>query len=137
MRFGRFSEHGLPPIRLDITAVLRTSQQQAALRRRNSDASETTSSHEFDTTLDISYLSFAAPESLDHESLALGSDEQLSQSLRADLITRLDSLGTRHAPHYEGERGAVLQQLQRDGMVFPLRERSQPVYHITVARDPL
>ena len=31
---------------------------------------------------------------------------------------------------------AVLQQLQREGMVFPLRERSQPVYHITVARDP-
>jgi hypothetical protein len=30
----------------------------------------------------------------------------------------------------------VLQQLQRDGMVLILRERSQPVYHITVARDP-
>src|SRR5690606_34890303 len=97
---------------------------------------ETTSSHEFGTTLDIAYLSFAAPVSLDHGSLALGPDEQLSRALRADLTTRLDSLGTRHAPHLEGELGAVLQQLQRDGMVLPLRERSQPVYHITVARDP-
>jgi hypothetical protein len=133
---ARLDEHGLPPFRLDITSVLRTSQQQSALRRRNANASATTSSHEFGTTLDIAYLSFVAPESLDHESLAPGADGQLSRPLRADLITRLDSLGTRHAPHLEGELGAVLQQLQRDGMVLPLRERSQPVYHITVARDP-
>lgn len=133
---ARLDEYGLPPFRLDITSVLRTGQQQSALRRRNSNASETTSSHEFGTTLDIAYLSFAAPKSLDHGSLAPGLDEQLSRPLRADLISRLDSLGTRHAPHLEGELGAVLQQLQRDGMVFSLRERSQPVYHITVARDP-
>ena len=133
---ARLDEHGLPPFRLDITSVLRTSQQQSELRRRNPNASAITSSHEFGTTLDIAYLSFAAPKSLDHESLATGFDEQLSGPLRADLLARLDSLGTRHAPHLEGELGAVLQQLQRDGIVFPLRERSQPVYHITVARDP-
>jgi hypothetical protein len=133
---ARLDEHGLPPFRLDITSVLRTGQQQAALRRRNRNASATTSSHEFGTTLDIAYLSFAAPKSLDHRSLAPDFDEPLSRPLRTYLITRLDSLGTRHAPHLEGELGAVLQQLQRDGMVFPLRERSQPVYHITVARDP-
>lgn len=133
---ARLHEHGLPPFRLDITSALRTSQQQSALRRRNSNASATTSSHEFGTTLDIAYLNFVAPESLDHPSLAAGVDAQLSRGLRADLMTRLDSLGTRHAPHLEGELGAVLQQLQRDGMVLPLRERSQPVYHITVARDP-
>lgn len=132
----RLDEHGLPPFRLDITSALRTSQQQSALRRRNSNASATTSSHEFGTTVDIAYLNFAAPESLDHESLAADLVEQLSQPMRADLITRLDSLGLRHAPHLEGELGAVLQQLQREGMVLPLRERSQPVYHITVARDP-
>jgi hypothetical protein len=133
---ARLDEHGLPPFRLDITSVLRTSQQQSALQHRNPNAAATTSSHEFGTTLDIAYLSFAAPQSLDHESLALESDEQVSQPLRAEMTTRLDSLGTRHAPHLEGELGAVLQQLQRDGMVMPLRERSQPVYHITVARDP-
>lgn len=52
------------------------------------------------------------------------------------MTTRLDHLGTLHAPHLEGELGAVLQQLERDGVVLPLRERRQPVYHITVARDP-
>jgi hypothetical protein len=132
----RLHERGLPPFRLDVTSVLRTSQQQAALRRRNPNASATTSSHEFGTTLDIAYLSFAAPQSLDHESLVANGDAQPSQSARADLATRLDSLATRYAPHLEGELGAVLQQLQRKGTVLTLRERSQPVYHITVARNP-
>jgi D-alanyl-D-alanine dipeptidase len=133
---ARLDEHGLPPFRLDITSVLRTSDQQSALQRRNPNAAGTTSSHEFGTTLDIAYLSFAAPQSLDHSSLATELDDQVSPSLRAEMTTRLDSLGTLHAPHLEGELGAVLQQLERDGMVLPLRERGQPVYHITVARDP-
>ena len=133
---ARLQERGLPPFRLDITSVLRTGQQQSQLRRRNANASETTSSHQFGTTVDIAYLSFLAPEALEHESLAPGSGEQLSEALQAEVMTRLDSLGTQNAPHLEGELGAVLQQLQRDGMLLILRERSQPVYHITVARDP-
>ena len=133
---ARLDEQGLPPFRLDITSVLRTSEQQSALQRRNSNAADTTSSHEFGTTLDIAYLSFAAPQSLDHPSLTKELDDPVSEPLRAEMTTRLDSLGTLYAPHLEGELGAVLQQLERDGMVLPLRERGQPVYHITVARDP-
>jgi hypothetical protein len=135
----RLDERGLPPFRLDITSVLRTSQQHSALQRRNRNASATTSSHEFGTTLDIAYLNFAAPQSLDHPSLAMELDEldeQLSTPLREEMTTRLDSLGTDYAPHLEGELGAVLQQLKRDEIVLPLRERGQPVYHITVARNP-
>jgi hypothetical protein len=133
---ARLDAHGLPPFRLDITSVLRTSDQQSDLQRRNPNASDTTSSHEFGTTLDIAYLNFAAPQSLDHPSLATEPDEQIGPELRAEMTARLDSLGTLYAPHLEGELGAVLQQLERDGMVLPLRERGQPVYHITVARDP-
>ncbi|HEX7708386.1 MAG TPA: DUF5715 family protein [Thermoanaerobaculia bacterium] len=133
---ARLDAHGLPPFRLDITSVLRTSEQQSELQRRNPNAADTTSSHEFGTTLDIAYLSFAAPQSLDHPSLATEPDDQISPPLHAEMTTRLDSLGTLRAPHLEGELGAVLQQLERDGMVLPLRERGQPVYHITVARDP-
>ena len=133
---ARLDEHELPPFRLDVTSVLRTSDQQSALQRRNANAADTTSSHEFGTTLDIAYLSFAAPRSLDHPSLATERDRPVSPSLRAEITTRLDSLGTLHAPHLEGELGAVLQQLEREGTVLPLRERGQPVYHITVARDP-
>ena len=133
---ARLDEQGLPPFRLDITSVLRTSEQQSALQRRNPNAADTTSSHEFGTTLDIAYLSFVAPQSLDHPSLTTKRDPPVSPSLHAEIITSLDSLGTLHAPHLEGELGAVLQQLEREGMVLPLRERGQPVYHITVARDP-
>jgi hypothetical protein len=133
---ARLDEHGLPPFRLDITSVLRTSEQQSALQRRNPNAADTTSSHEFGTTLDIAYLSFAAPESLDHPALALEFSDKVSTPLRAEMTTRLNSLGTLYAPHLEGELGAVLQHLERDGLVLPLRERGQPVYHITVARDP-
>lgn len=123
-------------VSLDITSALRTGQQQSVLRRRKVNASATTSSHEFGTTVDIAYLSFVAPQSLDHPSLAPDAVKQLSGTVRADLITRLDSLGTRYAPHLEGELGAVLQQLQRAALVLALRERSQPVYHITVTRYP-
>ena len=131
---ARLDEDGLPPFRLDITSVLRTSDQQSALQRRNANAADETSSHEFGTTLDVAYLSFAGPQSLDHPSLTQPED-QVSPSLSAEISTRLDELGTKYAPHLEGELGAVLQELQRDGTVLLLRERHQPVYHITVARD--
>ena len=133
---ARLDERGLPPFRLDVTSVLRTGQQQAALRRRNANAAETTSSHQFGTTLDVAYLSFAAPETLDHASLTPPPPRELTSPLRRDLTTWLDTLATRRAPHLEGELGFVLQQLQRDGVVLPLRERSQPVFHITIADDP-
>lgn len=133
---ARLDEHALPPFRLDITSVLRTSEQQSALQDRNPNAADTTSSHEFGTTLDIAYLNFAAPQSLAHRSLTPEPDEEVSPPLRAEMITRLESLGRLHAPHLEGELGAVLQELESEGMVLPLRERGQPVYHITVARDP-
>ena len=134
---ARLDEHGLPPFRLDITSVLRTSEQQSELQRRNSNAADTTSSHEFGTTVDIAYLSFGAPQSLDHRSLAAEPDDPVSPPLRAEATARLESLATLHAPHLEGELGAVLQQLERDGLLLPLRERGQPVYHITLARRPL
>ena len=133
---ARLDEAGLPPFRLDVTSVLRTDDQQSALQRRNANAADETSSHEFGTTLDVAYLSFAAPRSLDHPSLATGRDRPVSPSLRAEVTARLDSLGTLHAPHLEGELGAVLKELEREGTVLPLRERRQPVYHLTVARDP-
>lgn len=128
---ARLEQHGLPPFRLDITSVLRTGEQQDALRRRNRNASRTTSSHEFGTTFDIAYLSFAAPQVI-----ADPPDGRLDARLRAYAATQLDTLGTRYAPHLEGELGAVLQELQRDGVLMTVRERSQPVFHVTVMRPP-
>lgn len=137
----RLEQRGLPPFRFEVTSALRTGEQQAALRRRNRNASGTTSSHEFGTTVDIAYLGFSAPQDLEQRSWAQlwpggrAPADPLVAQLRAQALLRLDSLATRYANHIEGELGAVLQELQREGVVWPLRERGQPVYHTTLAGD--
>lgn len=127
---ARLEARGLPLFRFDMTSVLRTGAQQDELRRRNRNASGTTSSHEFGTTFDIAYLNFRAPQVVEDPSAG-----RLDARLRAYATMRLDSLGRRYAPHLEGELGAVLQEMQREGMLMTLRERSQPVFHTTVVRD--
>jgi hypothetical protein len=52
---------GLPSYRLEVTSVLRTPENQAALRRTNPNAAGGTSTHEFGTTFDVAYDSYAAP----------------------------------------------------------------------------
>jgi hypothetical protein len=126
---ARLEERGLPPFRLDVTSVLRTDAQQQALRRRNRNASATTSSHEFGSTFDVAYLNFAAPQVIEDPQAG-----RLDARLRAYAAMQLDTLGARHAPHLEGELGAVLQAMQREGVLMTLRERGQPVYHTTVVR---
>jgi hypothetical protein len=49
-------------------------------------------------------------------------------------MMRLDSLATQYANHLEGELGAVLQEMQREGTLMTLRKRSQPVFHTTVSQ---
>src|SRR5690606_38994327 len=57
----RLAEMGLPRYRVEVTSVLRTAATQADLRQTNPNAAAGTSTHEFGTTLDIAYSSFAAP----------------------------------------------------------------------------
>src|SRR5688500_12282602 len=52
---------GAPPFRMEITSVLRTADDQAALRRINPNAAEGESTHEYATTVDVLYSAFAAP----------------------------------------------------------------------------
>jgi hypothetical protein len=122
---SRLEARGLPPIRFDITSVLRTGELQERLRRSNRNASRTTSSHEFGTTVDIAYTRFLAPAEVPLPHPALD---------RTQVAEALDSLATQYANHVEGELGAVLQELLREGTLLPLRERGQAVFHITVAR---
>ena len=57
----RLAEMGLPPYRIEVTSALRTSERQARLRGRNPNAAAGVSSHEFGTTVDLSYAAFAPP----------------------------------------------------------------------------
>ena len=67
---ARLAEMGLPPYRIEVTSALRTSQRQARLRRSNPNAAAGVSSHEFGTTVDLSYAAFAPPAERPAEILA-------------------------------------------------------------------
>ncbi|MBR9989066.1 MAG: hypothetical protein KFH98_04875 [Gemmatimonadetes bacterium] len=135
----RLNDAGLPPFRFEISSALRTGALQQELRARNRNASQTESSHEFGTTIDIAYNEFAPPsfESWAPWRSAVTGDGDADQRLRAriDAIAamRLDSLGNTYSDHLKGELGAVLKVMQDEGRLWPLYERSQPVFHTTLA----
>jgi hypothetical protein len=127
---ARLDSMGLPRYRLDITSVMRTPENHAALRRVNSNASQIESAHEFGTTVDIAYRRFAPPA----EEAAPNTDIVLSQLG----MQFADSLLTETAGLRSGELqavlGRVLQDMQQEGSLMVRMERRQTVYHITVAR---
>src|SRR5690606_23667144 len=57
----RLAELGAPAFRLEITSVLRTADDQAALRAVNPNAASGESAHEYGTTIDILYSAYSAP----------------------------------------------------------------------------
>ncbi len=138
---ARLDSLGLPPFRFEISSVLRTDAMQARLRSGNSNASRTTSSHEFGTTIDIAYNDFSAPARLGSftvappDTLAIGDAdrERLMHRVREHAATRLSELGGERAAELKGILGEVLADMQEGGKVQPLIERAQPVYHMTVA----
>lgn len=115
----------VPRYRLVITSATRTPEKQAALRRVNANASNVESAHEFGTTVDIAYRRFAPPPG--------------AAPLPIDTIERLaDSVMVRTAHERAAELqavlGRVINQMRREGKLLVMMERSQTVYHITVAR---
>lgn len=132
---------GLPPFRFEITSVLRTAAMQAQLRSGNANASRTTSSHEFGTTVDIAYNDFSEPADLDPfvtpppDTLSLdeGEREAVMEWARQYAAERLSRLGKERAAELKGILGDVLHDMQEASKVQPLIERAQPVYHMTVA----
>lgn len=136
---ARLREAGLPPFRFEISSALRTAQLQQVLRARNPNASQTQSSHEFGTTVDIAYNEFSPPSMAEWapwRDAVTGADEasaRLRRQLDAIAEVRLDSLGNTYSDHLKGELGAVLRTMQEEGRLWPLYERSQPVFHTTLA----
>ena len=136
---ARLTRAGLPPFRFEITSALRTGDLQQLLRARNRNASRSRSSHEFGTTVDIAYHEFSPPSPAEWSPwrTAVAGDgeaeERLRQRLDAAAVARLDSLGNAYSDHLKGELGAVLKVMQTEGRLWPLYERSQPVFHTTLA----
>jgi hypothetical protein len=127
------ADHGIPPYRLEITSVLRTAADQAALRQRNPNAAAGVSSHEFGTTLDIAYESFAPPLELP-DGLVADGPAAMQVELHQVAALALETVGARKSREMQAFLGHALMELQAAGDVLVILERLQPVYHITVGR---
>ena len=129
----RLTEVGLPRYRVEVTSVLRTAESQADLRQSNPNAAAGASTHEFGTTLDLAYSSFAAPADpeLDIDvSAAPWLESRIDQFARA----LLEAAAARKSRELQAILGKILLELQQSGDVLVTLERQQPVFHITLGR---
>lgn len=121
---ARLDSLGLPRYRMKVTSALRTDETQADLRRINSYASQTRSSHEFGTTVDVSHERFAVPAPVAGGSLEVW-------ELESEM---LEEAGKEHARVLQAELGRALLGMRTQGAVHVMMENKQPVYHFTLAR---
>ena len=136
-------ERGLPPYRFVLTNVLRTGQDQAALRGTNVNAAQGQSTHEYGTTFDVYYewFHYAAV----HDTLALSRagtartrpqhaalNEEL---LREQLYEAYVRFGEEHAAKLKAVLGRAILDMQEEGLLMATYERRQPVFHLTVAQE--
>lgn len=130
---AELARRGLPPLRLEVTSVLRTARDQAELRRINPDAARGESTHQFGTTIDIAYSSFRAPlvPVLD---LDLEGAPWLEPYLRQMEALAAETGAARMSRELQAILGHVLLAMQREGKVMVTMETLNPVYHMTVAR---
>ncbi|GAB5521212.1 MAG: hypothetical protein RhofKO_34630 [Rhodothermales bacterium] len=131
---AQLAEEGLPPIRFEISSLLRTAETQAALRRVNGNAARGTSTHEYGTTIDIAYNSFTAP--VEPYAALIGEDDRwLEPYLRQVATAVTEATVAKYSREMQAILGEVLIEMQNEGKVMITLERRQPVYHITVADD--
>lgn len=129
---GRLARLGLPPLRLEVTSVLRTAEQQADLRRTNPNAAAE-STHLYGTTIDIAYSSFVAPLEPVVD-LDLRDATWMEPNLRRIEVLAAETGAARMSRELQAELGHVLRAMQNEGKVMVTMEVRQPVYHMTVAR---
>lgn len=102
------ASHGLNPNKLVITSILRTEADVAALRKRNTNASEN-STHRYGTTFDLSYWRYVKIDELRGRPY----EDVPPEYLRAVL-------------------GQVLRDIHNEGLCYIKYERKQNCFHITV-----
>jgi hypothetical protein len=129
----RLEAMGLPAYRFEITSVFRTAEDQAALRIRNPNAAAGTSTHEFGTTVDVSYRAFSAPAEARLEWAP--AEPWLEPYLRVVADRMTERVAGRRSGELQAILGGVLRQMQDEGLVMVTLEEQQPVYHLTVADD--
>lgn len=129
---ARLEERGLPPLRMVLTSVLRTSENQRVLRQTNPNATSSTSTHEFGTTVDVAYGSYAAPQ----QPLPVVENAELpwlKSYLDYTADKAVEAAAARKSRELQAILGHVLRDVQAEGKVMVTLEQLQPVYHMTVA----
>ena len=130
---AKLAEYDLPPYKYYISSVLRTQEDQAALRRVNVNASRTTSSHEFGTTFDIQFRRYryaGDPEAELWEPAYPALKTQFADELRAFYETTTELYPSRMLSLLAD----TMIELEDEGLLITVMERRQPVFHTTVAR---
>jgi hypothetical protein len=130
----RLAALDLPPYRIEVTSGLRTSERQARLRGTNGNAAAGLSSHEFGTTVDLSYAAFAPPAELPSQ-IFEGLPDELNPTVRRLADLAFESVSARKSRELGAIFSAVLRQAQNEGIALAIYEMQQTVYHLTVARD--
>jgi hypothetical protein len=130
---ARLAEMGVPPYRIEVTSALRTSARQDRLRSTNANAAAGVSSHEFGTTVDLSYAAFAPPADAPAEVLeSVPPDFRPHMERLVDLA--LESVSARKSREMGAIFSRVLYEAQSEGLALVIYERQQTVYHVTAAR---
>lgn len=134
---ARLNARGAPAHRLLVTSALRTTDDQRRLGQVNSNATRGRSSHEYGTTFDLTYARFRAtplPDSLP-ELAGLGWTRRFAEPIvRERLQDARLGFASRYTDELAAELGRVLIALEDEGILVVVRERRQPVYHVTVAQ---
>jgi len=130
---ARLAELELPPYRIEVTSALRTVQRQQRLRQGNANAAAGVSSHEFGTTVDLSYAAFAPPAGRPEE-LLVDVPEDLQSMLEQLIDLSFESVSARKSRELGRIFSQVLNDAQEEGLALVIYERQQTVYHVTVAR---
>ena len=117
----RLAEMELPPYRLEVTSALRTSARQAELRRSNANAAAGVSSHEFGTTVDLSYAAFAPPADPPGEIL-VGVPNEFVPHVERIVDLALESVSARKSRELGAIFSQVLLEAQAEGLALVIYE---------------
>ncbi len=138
----RLAARGLPPFRFAVSSVWRTGADQAALRGVNANAAASRSSHEYATTYDITYNPTRYSPAPDALRPPPPVDARVPGFLRPAVQARLveaerqalDRLAADYPSRLTALLGRALIELEDEGVLVVVRERRQPVFHVTLAR---
>ncbi|MEM1270389.1 MAG: DUF5715 family protein [Bacteroidota bacterium] len=135
----RLATRGLPAFKFAVTSVLRSSEDQRRLRRRNRNAAKGRSSHEFGTTFDLSqrryvYAGFDASAMPISDELPAWAQTRLRRSFERQANRRFQDAASRYRTHIKALLGRTLIDLEDRGILITLYEYGQPVFHTTVSR---